>query len=122
MNTKSVRREILIGIGGFAAGAAIWLPIANWHPVGSGLEVQSIGPGRNHIAVITTLPTLTLAPSRVERMSFEDEFGLLRQPTQQEVRREDRPSGYGKRVLFDMPRQQPWVAPYEVLIQQGQKH
>ena len=112
MNTKSFRRDILIGIGGFVAGAAVWLPMANWHPVGSGLEVQSKGAGRNQIAVITTQPALTVTPSRVEGMSFEDEFGLLRQPTQQEVRREDKPAEFGKRVLFDMPRQSPWVAPY----------
>ena len=121
MNTKSFRREILIGIGGFVAGAAVWLPMANWHPVGSGLEVQSKGAGRNHIAVITTLPVLTITPPRVDGVSYVDEFGLLRQTIQQEVRREDEPAGYGKRALFDMPRQSPWVAPYEFLVQPDQK-
>ncbi len=109
MNTKSFRREILIGVGGFVAGVALSAMMSRWTVPRPGVVVRNIGASHNHIANIN-LP-------HTANVSFENEFGLL---TGQAPKRVIGP--LPKPLLFDLPRQQPWVAPYEFLIQPVQKH
>ncbi|MEQ2006826.1 MAG: hypothetical protein ABMA26_08510 [Limisphaerales bacterium] len=111
MNTKSFRREILIGIGGFVAGVlALALALALWPQRPLGLQVTHTAPGVNYVMV-----------PKPPEVSFQAEFGLWAPGSAGADTVERGKSAYGKLNLFDLPRQQPWVAPYEFLIHPDQR-
>lgn len=135
MNPNSFRREVLVCVGGFVAGG-LAVAIAIWPQRPLGLQVTHAAPGVNYVVVtkpassplvakrlnVTSAAELGVAPeiaspNVIRDVSFEEEFGLLRVP--RPIRAIGLPA---KPPLFDIPRQQPWVAPYEFLIHPDQKH
>lgn len=111
MNTKSFRREVLIGVGGFVAGGlAVSLALALWSQRPLGVQVAHSASGVNYVVV----------PKPAE-VSFQTEFGLHPLASGQTHQFVPQKSFRQRLNLFDMPRQQPWVAPYEFLIHPDQK-
>lgn len=109
---KSFRREMLIGVGGFVAGGlAVTVAIALWPQRPTGLQVTHAAPGVNYVVV----------PKPVE-VSFQTEFGLRAVQIEQASSIAPGKSAYSRLNRSDMPRQQPWVAPYDFLIQPAQRH
>ena len=97
-----------------------------------GLQTEDKGEGHNHVTVRhvtnTTQPNAPLEPMPVSKpaaISFQAEFGLIEpksverkepwlfasEPAVNQVQR-----GKRSRDSFDLPRQNPWVAPYEFLL------
>lgn len=111
MNTNSFRREVLIGVGGFVAGVlVVTLALALWSQRPLGVQAAHSASGVNYVVV----------PKPAE-VSFQTEFGLHPLASGQTNLFATRKSLPQRLNLFDMPRQQPWVAPYEFLIHPDQK-
>jgi hypothetical protein len=112
MNTNFFRREVLIATGGFMFGVmAVVIASACWPQPTLGVKLTHAVAGVNYVAV----------PKPAE-VSFQREFGLQ----SLDSGRSTKPSpskGFQRGLnLFDLPRQQPWVAPYDFLIQPAQRH
>ena len=112
MNMKSFRREMLICVGGFLAGGlTMAAAFALWPQPPLGIQFTHATSGVNYLVV----------PKPAE-VSFKTEFGLRAADSATADMIAPRKRAYGRLNLFDMPRQQPWVAPYEFLIQPAQRH
>lgn len=112
MNTKSFRRELLIGTGGFVAGAlAVSVALALWSQPMPGVRLTHGTPGINYVVV----------PKPAE-VTFQNEFGLGTGGIGRAAKTASRASALHELNRSDIPRQQPWVAPYEFLIHPDQRH
>lgn len=123
MNTKSFRREVLIGVGGFLVGvvfvSVFLIKPASSRLVASAALKEVVATKRFDVTSAAELgmtPPI-VSPTDIRDVSFEEEFGLLR--VQRPIR-----AGVLSAIKssFDLPRQNPWVAPYEFLIHPDQRH
>ena len=112
MNTNSFRREMLICVGAFVAGGLVMaVAFALWPQRTLGVQMTHAAPGVNYVVV----------PKPAE-VSFQAEFGLRATGSAGAGGVATPKSGHGKLNLFDLPRQEPWVAPYDFLIDPAQRH